>query len=164
MPPDSPSGSRLRRSKLAWSCSEVWLRPRETNQGEVCWEPGTYNECLTPWRPLAGSHRSTPHTFPQAKKHSCRNAMNDLLLSTLTHGWKKLFESLKSQMTNLPLNLRSEGGGGKKEKEGREERVRVKQLWSYYDPYLRIVLFYILSGLLGFRCQINFLLERSTFF
>ena len=38
MPPDSPSGSRLRRSKLAWSCSEVWLRPRETNQGKFCRE------------------------------------------------------------------------------------------------------------------------------
>ena len=25
--PSSPSGSRLRRSKLASSCSEVWLRP-----------------------------------------------------------------------------------------------------------------------------------------
>ena len=114
MPPDSTSGSSLRRSKLAWSCSEVWLRLRETNQGEVCWEPGTYNKCLTPWRPLAGSHRSTPHTFLQAKKHSCRNAMNDLLLSTLTHGWKKLSESLKSQMTNLLLNLRPKGGGERK--------------------------------------------------
>ena len=27
MPPDPPSGSRLRRSKLASSCYEVWLRP-----------------------------------------------------------------------------------------------------------------------------------------
>ena len=27
MPPDPPSGSRLRRWKLASSCSEVWLRP-----------------------------------------------------------------------------------------------------------------------------------------
>ena len=27
MPPDPPSGSRLWRSKLASSCSEVWLRP-----------------------------------------------------------------------------------------------------------------------------------------
>ena len=27
MPPDPPSGARLRRSKLVSSCSEVWLRP-----------------------------------------------------------------------------------------------------------------------------------------
>ena len=27
MPPDPPSGSRLARSKLAVSCTELWLRP-----------------------------------------------------------------------------------------------------------------------------------------
>ena len=27
MPPDPPGGSHLRRSKLASSCSEVWLQP-----------------------------------------------------------------------------------------------------------------------------------------
>ena len=32
MPPDPSSGSRLRRSKLASSCSEVWLRPWRDNR------------------------------------------------------------------------------------------------------------------------------------
>ena len=53
MPPDSPSGSRLRRSKLAWSCSEVWLRPRETNQGEFCRErfAGSLALIMSAWPP-----------------------------------------------------------------------------------------------------------------
>ena len=141
MPPDSPSGSRLRRSKLAWSCSEVWLRSRETNQGKFCrerfagslalimsaWPPGDLSQVrIAPRLILSHRRRNTRAETLWMTFYSARQLMDE---RSYSNRWK-----VRWQIYCLIFALR-EGGGREGGQGGGDEGETIMKLLQPLPPH-----------------------------